>query len=451
MKVAIVSTHPIQYHTPWFRELARRNIDLTVYYALLPDQQQQAVGFGEPFAWDIPLLEGYQWALLPNSRKEPRLSGFFHSSTPAIHSRLSGTMPDAVILTGWQSLPLIQALWAAVRLRIPCILRGESNGLRSRPLWVRGLHKQLFSFIDAFLCIGKLNREFYLGYGIPEQRIFSAPYFVDNQRFADQFCQARRERDALRIRWKIDDPSAKHQERRICFLFAGKLEPKKRPLDLLRAFEAASRANSDIHLLVVGTGELMDEARKFAESRSLPVTFAGFLNQTEITQAYAAADCLVLPSDYGETWGLVVNEAMSCGLPALVSDRVGCGPDLVEERVTGGVFPCGDVETLAGKLREFANSAELAQMGEQAKLRISDYSVENAVEGTLAAIEFVKSRQVSKAAGRRTIKDVGQRHGPLDEQTLAERLRSGVYDESSSSSVSNSSINRAIVYTNENQ
>jgi len=455
MKVAIISTHPIQYHTPWFCELAQQNIELKVYYALLPDQQQQAVGFGDAFAWDIPLLEGYDWELLPNKRESPAVTGFFRSSTPAIYSRLADSKPDVVIITGWQSLPLLQALWAAFRLGIPRIVRGESNGLRRRPLPVRGFHRLLFSLFDAFLAIGKLNRQFYLDYDIPSEKIFSAPYFVDNQRFMHQFRQDVRERPALRVGWNIDGgpgedgergrpgegetgrrgeleretasgrqspfvsrpsvggpPSA--VDRRTCFLFAGKLEPKKRIIDLLRAMDLARepeerRTTSDgrpplvrrrsslpgrpsIHLLVVGTGELMEEARQFAESRGLPVTFAGFLNQTEITRAYAAADCLVLPSDYGETWGLVVNEAMACGLPAIVSDRVGCAPDVVEEGVTGGVFPCGDINALAQKLQAFASDpAKLARMAEQARQRISDYSAGNAVAGTMRAIEFVTS------------------------------------------------------------
>ena len=136
----------------------------------------------------------------------------------------------------------------------------------------------------------------------------------------------------------------------------------------------------------------MEEARQFAESRGLPVTFVGFLNQTEITRAYAAVDCLVLPSDYGETWGLVVNEAMACGLPVIVSDRVGCAPDLVEEGLTGAVYPCGDINALAVKLQAFASDPEnLVQMGEQARQRIKDYSVEQAVAGTMQAIEFVTS------------------------------------------------------------
>src|SRR5207248_1690512 len=108
------------------------------------------------------------------------------------------------------------------------------------------------------------------------------------------------------------------------------------------------------HVLVVGDGELMTEARALAARERLPLTFAGFLNQTEIVGAYVAADCLVLPSDTGETWGLVVNEAMACGIPAIVSDQVGCGPDLVSDSVTGAMFPMGDIDALARCLIDFS-------------------------------------------------------------------------------------------------
>ncbi len=134
----------------------------------------------------------------------------------------------------------------------------------------------------------------------------------------------------------------------------------------------------------------MEEANGLVAAHSLPVTFAGFLNQTEVAKAYAAADCLVLPSDYGETWGLVVNEAMVCGLPAIVSDRVGCGPDLVSDGVTGMVFPFGDIEALAQCLVRMATDPALrAAMGARARERVADYSVERAVAGTLAALAAV--------------------------------------------------------------
>jgi glycosyltransferase involved in cell wall biosynthesis len=388
MKVAVVSTHPIQYQIPWFQKLAEQpGLDFKVYYAMLPNEEQQGVGFGVSFAWDIPLLKGYDWELVANKRKTPALGGFFSSSTPAIQSAFSDARPDVVIITGWNALPLVQALWASVRLGIPRIIRGESNALRQRSCRVKMAHRMLLAQYDAALSIGKANKDFYLQYGVAPESIFETHYFVDNRRFDEQFRSLSGERAALRAGWGVP-------EGHTCFLYAGKLEPKKRIMDLLRALELALGREPALHLLVAGAGELMDEARAFAESKRLPVTFAGFLNQTEITRAYAAADCLVLPSDFGETWGLVVNEAMVCGLPAIVSDRVGCGPDLVEEAVTGSIFPFGNFEALADRLCLMAaDKAGLVSMGARARERVKDYSVERAVSGTLSAVEYVLSRR----------------------------------------------------------
>lgn len=387
MKVAIVATHPIQYQVPWFQALARiPGIDLKVYFALLPDRKQQGVGFNLPFEWDIPMLEGYAWEVLPNSAKRPGLEGFFASSTPVVRAVLASHRPDVVILTGWHALPLLQALWACLLLGIPRIIRGESNGLRTRAGWVRWLHRLLVSRFDACLAIGTANRDLYLGYGVDASRIFQCRYFVDNRRVRSQFEAALPWRSALRAKWQIPGD-------RFCLLFVGKLEQKKRVLDLLQALRTAMGSRDDLHLLIVGAGELEREAKAAANDGGLPVSFAGFLNQTELPQAYVAGDCLVLPSDYGETWGLVVNEAMVCGLPAIVSDRVGCGPDLVEPGATGAVFPFGDVPALARCLCEMAADRVRARaMGLRAVERIQVYSVDEAAAGTVRAIEFVRGR-----------------------------------------------------------
>jgi glycosyltransferase involved in cell wall biosynthesis len=295
--------------------------------------------------------------------------------------------PDLAILTGWQSKMLVQAWWACVRLGVPRIVRGESNAMRDRAAWKRATHRILLRGFDRFLAIGKANRDFYLQAGIPEARIHSCPYFVDNRRFAAAADPLRERRSELRARWSVPQNAT-------CFLFCGKMIPKKRPLDLLLALQRAAAAGAAAHVLVVGDGELMAQARALVARERLPVSFAGFLNQTEIVDAYVAADCLVLPSDSGETWGLVVNEAMACRIPAIVSDQVGCGPDLVSEGVTGAAYPMGDVEGLALRLIEFSsNPAGLRTMGVAARDRVSlRYSVERAVEGTMAALDAVLAR-----------------------------------------------------------
>jgi len=384
IKVAIFATHPVQYQVPWFRELGKQaGIDLTVYYGLLPDAAQQGVGFDTPFNWDIPLLIGYRWIILQNLVRCSDLDGFFGIRIP-IADLFKLEKPDAAIITGWHSLMLLQVLALCSLKGIPCIVRGESNALYKRKGWMQVLHRLILWRFDAYLAIGKSNSEFYLQNNITAGHIFPCPYFIDNKRFQSQFETLYGKRDNLRFSWCI--PSGK-----TCFLYVGKLISKKRIMDLLSAFRLALRYTSTIYLLIVGSGKLMDDASRFVKRHRLPVSFAGFLNQSEIAGAYIAADCLVLPSDFGETWGLVVNEAMVCRLPAIVSNRVGCAPDLIEEGRTGTLYPFGDIDALALKIVKMAASKrKLREMGDRARKQIiENYSVEKALDGTLQALEMV--------------------------------------------------------------
>jgi glycosyltransferase involved in cell wall biosynthesis len=385
-RVIAVATHPIQYQAPWFRALAREPaIDFSVLFIQQPDARQQGTGFGVAFEWDIPLLEGYRSKQVPDLRGRGGLSGFFAARIAHPVTLLRELDPDVLLLTGWQAWPLVQLLAAAWWTGVPVLMRGESNALRRRPWFVRALHKLLLARCAAFLPIGSASHAFYVGYGVPEARLFDTPYFVDNARFAEGAALALPRRGELRARWSIPQDA-------VCFCYAGKLEPKKRVLDLLEALRlAAGNSPAPMHLLVVGTGELMAQARTLATQHDLPVSFAGFLNQSEIPSAYTATDCLVLPSDHGETWGLVVNEAMACGRPAIVSDRVGCGPDLVSEGLTGAVFPFGDTAALAECLVRFASDPERVRtMGLNARAQVlRGFGVEQAAAGTLRAIRSV--------------------------------------------------------------
>ena len=175
--------------------------------------------------------------------------------------------------------------------------------------------------------------------------------------------------------------------------------PKKRVADLLAARALARRERPEARALIVGDGVEAERLRGLAAQLGVPATFAGFLNQTEISRAYVAADCLVLPSDVRETWGLVVNEAMVHGRPAIVSDRVGCGPDLVSDGETGSGFPCADQEALARAIGDVAASAELRRaMGERARARVAQYSVDRAIRGTREGIAFATGAAMGAVA-----------------------------------------------------
>jgi glycosyltransferase involved in cell wall biosynthesis len=290
--------------------------------------------------------------------------------------------PDIVLLTGWQTFPFIQLLSAARGMGIPVLMRGESHALKPRHPIVHWLHAWLFRQVDGFLVIGRANRALYERHAIPQDRLFDAPYFVDNDLFAREATRWRKSRDELRASFGIPFGA-------VCFLYAGKFETNKHPEHLIAALGRVQRKRPELllHGLFVGSGDLGAELHARARAEGISTTFAGFLNQTEIPKAYVAADALVLASA-GETWGLVVNEAMACGLPALVSDRVGCGPDLVETGVTGVRYPFGDIDAMVDVLEKWAQKPEvLKQLGRAAEERVrSTYTVGRSVEAVLEAV-----------------------------------------------------------------
>jgi glycosyltransferase involved in cell wall biosynthesis len=391
-RLAIVTTHPIQYHAAWFRELsAHPQIDLEVFFChKATPQEQSAAGFGFAFDWDVSLLDGYQHCFLRNLARKPSLHTFNGIDTPDIKEIIRKEKFDAVIINGWHYRSAWQAMRACWKTRTPVMARSDST-LRTE----RSLAKQLTKVplyrwfvprLDACLPVGRWSRDYFLHYGARTERVFIVPHTVDDKRFTNEAARWIPRRDDLRAQWGLD-PKA------VVFIFAGKFINKKRPMDFVRAVAQASRQGARLSGLMVGDGPLRSECEALAEARSAPITFVGFLNQSEIAKAYVASDALVLPSD-SETWGLVVNEAMLCGRPCFVSDRVGCAPDLIVPGETGESFPTGDVRALASLMTRYAERPEqLRTMGANAERRIALCSVQAAVDGVLLAVRWVANEK----------------------------------------------------------
>ena len=383
----MLSTHPIQYYVPWYRALAKV-LDLQVFFCDRQTAQgQAAAGFGVEFEWDIPLLEGYEHQFLENVSKSPDVSSFNGCDTPAINSLIKQGKFDAFVVQGWYVKSFWQAMWACFSGHTPLLVRGDSQLSTPRnPIWRLVKYPIFRSFIprfDGYLVVGERSRQYYIHYGGRTDRMFFAPHAVDNDFFSERAVKLGSDRTALRKTWGLPNDS-------IVFLFAGKLIPKKRPMDFVQAIKMAATENGKIFGLIAGDGPLRAEIEKAISDEKIPMAFTGFLNQSEMPKGYAASDAIVLPSDGGETWGLVINEAMASGIPAIVSDKVGCGPDLVIPDATGEIFACGDVESLANTLiRWSVDQNRIRQFGKNAKERVAIYSLESAVNGTMTALQNI--------------------------------------------------------------
>lgn len=381
VRLCVLTTHPIQYMAPWFRALAQDpGLALDVVFLRELDASQQGVGFGQAFQWDVPLRQCYASRVLGVAQGIASLPATLLKLRLAILDQ----HPDAVLITGWNEPGLALAYPLARLLGVPVILRGESNALRPRSVFAKLLHGILLRLVSAAVVIGKANRQFYIDNGLGPERLFAGAYFVESERMLAMAEAHAGDRERLRAEGGFGAED-------FVFAFVGKHVPFKRPMLLVDAAALARQHGWPVKLLFAGSGELTDVLKRRAAELRVPIHFTGFLNQTEMWKAYVPADAFVLPSTNGETWGLVTNEAMLFGLPVIVSDQVGCGPDLVIEGETGYVFS-GEAEGLADAMEKMLrNRDRVTHMGAAGRrLVLEKYSMPVATEGLKKALRAVR-------------------------------------------------------------
>ena len=390
-------THPVQYFSPWFRYIHAHapSIALTVVYATRLTPTQQGAGFGLAFEWDVPLLDGYRSRVVQQAHPGDALADASGAiDAPDIGRVIAETDPGAVLIPGWHARVYGRALAECRARKIPTLYRGDTNLLTThrglgRLAWRARTRRRLEKF-DAYLAVGTRSRQLFAEFGAWSNQVFDSPHAVDNGYFDRHAAphQTPAGRRALRRQFGLSDEE-------FVVLFAGKLEEKKRPLDAVRA-----AARSSATLLVVGSGPLSTQIEEEAARTGARVRMAGFLNQSRIAEAYAAADCLVLPSDRRETWGLVVNEAMATGLPCVVSEDCGCAPDLVDDE-TGATYPVGDVTALASAIeRVRARDRSGGAYSSACRARVRTFSFEHATAGVSDACAALARRPAQVASPR---------------------------------------------------
>ena len=393
LRVLLVATHPVQYASPLFRLLAKDpTMTIQVAYCSLQGATAQLdPGFGVEVKWDIPLLDGYPWIYLPNRSLTPGVGRFFGFVNPGIWRLISRGNFDAVVLfTGYVYATFWIAIAAAKSKRVAVLFGTDAHELAARDgeKWKLGVKKRLwprlFRLADAVIVVSSGGVELMRSLGIPADRIVLAPFCVDNPWWIEKSDQV--DREAVRAQWSVPGNAS-------VILFCAKLQPWKRPADLLHAFARADPKDS--YLVFAGEGPLRHALESEACSLGVAanVRFLGFVNQSRLPEVYAAADILVLPSEH-EPFGLVVNEAMLCHCAVIVSDRVGARFDLVRGGETGEVYPCGDTGALATVLKRMLNNRlKLRQMGEAARSRMANWSPVEYVGALTQAVSKVVRRR----------------------------------------------------------
>ena len=340
-KLAIVTSHPIQYNAPLFQLLATGGkVEIKVFYTWEQSGQGSKYDpdFGKKIEWDIPLLEGYEYTFVKNTAKDPGSHHFGGLVNPTLNKEIAAWQADAVLVFGWSFRSHLRCM-RYFHGKVPVIFRGDSTLLDEMPGIRRRIRRLLlrwvYSHVDQALYVGTNNKQYFLEHGLQEKQLVHAPHAIDNHRFAmpdDVYSrQAAEKRSQLGI--KDDD---------LVLLFAGKLEPKKNPFFLL---ELARRISDPrLKVLIVGNGVLEGELKQ-AAGADARILFLDFQNQQQMPVVYRMGDIFVLPSrGPGETWGLGANEAMASGCALLLSDKAGGAVDLVDEGRNGLIVGSEDWE-----------------------------------------------------------------------------------------------------------
>ncbi len=395
VRVTVVETHPIQYTAPWYRYLTQEcpELDVTVLYASRPNPAQQGVGYGGAFEWDAGLLDGYRSRVVRPSRPDETFdsSTFGGIDVKEIGDALLETAPDVALVAGWHSISQLRAIAACRRRRIPLIYRGDTH-LGSRPRGIRALAwaiktRTLLRQYDAHLAVGRRSREYLRAHGVSATRIFWSPHAVDNAFFAamaaPHLSEGGRAEARRALGFRDDD---------FLVAFVGRFDRRKRLGDVIAA---AARLGSSTAVVAVGSGDALREWESEAARLGVRVAWIGFTNQRDLGRLYAAVDCLALPSA-SESWGLVVNEALATGLPAVVSDTVGCAPDLIVAGETGETFRCGDVDALAAALARVRARGGRSGMAAACRAQVAGASFAAATAGLVAAAQSLSARRAPR-------------------------------------------------------
>lgn len=386
-KLAIITTHPIQYYAPIFKLLSeRKKIEICVFYTWGKDALKDKFdeGFGKKIEWDIPLLEGYNYEFLENIASDKGSHHFKGIDNPTIIEEVKKYNPDAILVFGWSYKSHLKVI-RHFKNKIPIWFRGDSH-LLDEISFPKKIARKLFltwlySHIDKVFFVGTNNKNYYKQAALNDKKLTFAPHAIDNSRFTPT-----EENTELAKEWRKE---LGIKENELVWLFAGKFEPKKSPLLLLEAFiqrqnEKEEQKNNKEHLIFLGNGELENELKQKAESYQ-NIHFLPFQNQSRMPIVYLLCDIFVLPSKgAGETWGLAINEAMAAKKAVIASTKVGCAVDLIqpneENNQNGFVFQSESLESLKETMNKIISQKQVEEMGEVSYQIIQNWSFEKIAE-----------------------------------------------------------------------
>ncbi|MFM2360050.1 MAG: hypothetical protein RLY16_2043 [Bacteroidota bacterium] len=386
-KLAILSTHPIQYNAPLFALLAKSSqLQIMVFYtwgkAVLNNKYDP--GFKKVIEWDIPLLDGYPSSFVENVSSDPGSHHYGGIDNPDLIQQIEAFQADALLVFGWNLKSHLKCL-RYFHKRITVLFCGDSTLIDDQDHFIKKILRQLvlryvYHHVDIGLYTGAASKDYFLHYGFKETELFMTPHAIDNKRFG--ICTPEMEANIAEFKYQLGIQSGE-----LTVLFAGKLEPKKNPTAIIEV--AKLMQHHPVHFIVVGNGE-QEQSLKSAASSFSNIHFVDFQNQQKMPEVYRWADVFILPSrGPGETWGLALNEAMATGRVVIASNKCGGARDLINPDENGWIVAPDDYQAVANKLTLLIQEPALLKRMQQASLtQVQKFSFEAMAEAIHQALQI---------------------------------------------------------------
>ncbi len=387
MKLAIVTTHPIQYNAPWFKLLAEQpGIDIKVFYTWEQANTNTKFdpGFGKMVSWDIPLLDGYEYTFVKNTSDSPGSHHYKGIINPTLNEEIKTWGAEAVLVFGWPFKSHL-ACMRHFKGRIPVLFRGDSTLLNEQP-GVKRILRRLFlryvySFVDYALYVGSNNKNYFLAHGLKEKQLVFVPHAIDNDRFWSE--SGRLEREALDWRARLGITNDM-----FVVLYTGKFDTVKNPAYILDI--AKKLPGDNFRFILVGNGPLENELKTGLNDDR--IIFIDFQNQQLMPVVYRLGNVIVMSSK-SETWGLAVNEAMACNRPVITNNKVGCAVDLIQPSLNGIITSFGEVDGAIDFIRYLDNNDSTATISSVNKKLLGIYSFRNIVSSITGLLHNIYNRR----------------------------------------------------------
>lgn len=384
-KVAFITNIPTPYKIPLFERLARHpSIDFKVYFTAVSAKNR---------TWVVDLGDKFKYRILPgftlNYQRKDLITYHVNSS---IIKELKRSNYDVVIAGGYYSFTTQAAFFLSKLRNSPFILRFgstefESGFLRKFSLPLIGLIRK---YTDAFIAYSSRSKKYLISLGVSPEKIFVSPNTIDVNFFKEESLKYRPQKKKLKMQLKIDKEKI--------ILFVGQLIQRKGAKYLIRAYEKLRRERDDVALVIIGNGQQKKELMNLCTRDKIKdVYFTGFVKRKLLPLYYSISDVFVLPS-LKEPFGLVINEAMACGLPIISTYKTGASFDLVKEGVNGYIVKEKDSKSLYKAIKKILMNPDLERsMGIISQKIIEEtFTLEHSVKGWIDAISYVLSKRIQR-------------------------------------------------------